>query len=158
MIFEHEIVADFVPDLPWHHYDGVKSLSDDDKKKLAALVLKRVGLFKPDFKGLYEILGRNERVELEKIKEVKCVDAAHAAGVKIDAPKAEELAFVTTGNPEVMITRRDGKLFRPANPESFVKIKGGEEIQMCAGIALSLVFPPQLVVVRDPAGAWAVAY
>ena len=158
MIFEREIVADFAPDLPWHHYDGVKSLSDDDKKKLAALVMKRVGVFKPDFKGFYEILGRNERVELSKIKAAKCVDAAHAAGVKIDAPKAEELAFVTTGNPEVMITRKDGKLFRPANPESFAKIKGGEEIQMCAGIALSLVFPPQLVVVRDPEGAWSVAY
>ena len=36
--FEHEIVADFVPDMPWHHYEGVTSLSDDDKKKLAALV------------------------------------------------------------------------------------------------------------------------
>lgn len=158
MTFEHEIVADFVADLPWHHYEPVTTLGDEDKKKLTALVQKRVGVFKPDFKGLYEILAANERVELDKIKDAKCVDAAHAAGVKIDAPKADELAFVTTGNPEVMITRKDGKLFRPSNPEAFGKIKGGEEIQMCAGIALSLVFPPQLVVVRDPAGAWKVVY
>jgi hypothetical protein len=29
---------------------------------------------------------------------------------------------------------------------------------MCAGIALSLAFPPQLVVVRDPTGTWKVVY
>jgi hypothetical protein len=157
IVLEHELVADFAPDLPWHHYEAVTSVGDEDRKKLTALVLKRVDAFQPDFKGMYDVLAGNERIELAKIKDAKCVDAAYKAGVRIDAPKADDLVFATTGGPEVMITRKNGKLFVPKNPETFAKIEG-EEMQMCAGIALSLVFPPQLVVVRDPAGAWRVVY
>ena len=157
LVLEHEIVVDFAADLPWHHYAPVTALADEDRAKLTALVLKRVDAFQPDFGRLYELLAANDRLDTAKIRDAKCVDAAYAAGVRIDAPKAEELAFVTTGKPEVVIRRTSGKLFLPKNPEAFGAIKS-EEAQMCAGIALSLVFPPQLVVVRDPSGAWTVVY
>lgn len=47
------------------------------------------------------MLAGNERSDLAKIKKAKCVDAAYAAGVRLDAPTADQLEFVTTGNPEV---------------------------------------------------------
>jgi hypothetical protein len=157
MVFTREFLADFAVDLPWHHYPAVTTLGDDDKQKLTALVMERGALFKPNFKGLYKVLEGNERLALAKIKKAKCVDAAYAAGVRLDAPAADQLEFVTTGNPEVVIRRKRGNLFMPANPSAFQKIKG-DEAQACAGIALSMAFPPRLVVVRAPDGAWQVAY
>ena len=86
------------------------------------------------------MLEGNERIDLAKIKKAKCVDAAYAAGVRLDAPTADQLEFVTTGNPEVVIRRKGGNLFMPADPSAFQKIKN-DEAQMCAGSALSTAFP-----------------
>lgn len=158
LILQHELVADFAPDLPWHHYPPHKLVGPGDAGRITSLVQKRVDAFAPDFAGVYDVLAANPRIEVAKIKEAKCVEAAYAAGVRIDAPKPEELAFMATNNPEVVVKRTNGgKLFLPKNPEAFAKI-AGEETQMCAGIALSLMFPPQLVVVKDPAGDWKVVY
>jgi len=82
------------------------------------------------------VLAGNERIDLAKIKKAKCVDVAYAAGVRLDAPTADQLEFVTTGNPEVVIRRKGGNLFMPADPSAFQKIKG-DETQMCAGIAIA---------------------
>jgi hypothetical protein len=157
MVFERAIDADFASDVPWHHYPAVRALDDDDKRKMTALVMARGAVFAPDFKGFYAMLASNERVDVAKLKDTKCVEAAYAAGVRLDAPKADQLDFVMTGNPEVVIRRLGDHLFKPADPAAFGKIED-EETQMCAGIALSIAFPPQLVVVRDPDGTWRVAY
>jgi hypothetical protein len=157
LVLEHEVHADFVPDAAWHHYPPVTSLADDDKKKLAAMVLARADVFQPDFAGVYRLLASDERLDLAKIKAAKCVDAAYAAGVRLDAPTADQLEFVTTGNPEVVIRRKGGKLFVPADPSVFGKIEG-EDTQMCAGIALSLAFPPKIAVVKNPDGTWVAVY
>jgi hypothetical protein len=45
----------------------------------------------------------------------------------------------------------------PADPSAFGKI-AGDDAQMCAGIALSLAFPPELAAVREPDGTWRVVY
>lgn len=120
--------------------------------------MERGVAFKPDFLGVYKALEGVKRLALDKIKEAKCVDAAYAAGLRLDAPAADELEFLTTGNPEVLVRRKGGKLlFLPSNPDALAQVEG-EEAQMCAGIALSMAFPPKLIVVRAPDGVWSVAY
>ena len=157
LVFEHEVDAEFVEDVPWHHYPAVTSLADEDKQKLTALVTARVGIFQPPFAGVYRLLEADERLDVPKLRATKCVDAAYAAGVRVDAPSAEQLEFVLTGQPEVVIRRNGGNLFMPADPSVFAKIEG-DEAQMCAGVALSLAFPPKLVAVREASGAWRVVY
>lgn len=158
LVFEHEVTADFVPDAAWHHYPPVTKLGDEDKRKIAAIVLARVAAFQPDFADLYRVLESDQRLDVPKVKAAKCLDAAYAAGLRLDAPKAGELDFVTTGKPEVVVRRQGGgKLFLPADPSVFGKIEG-DEVQVCAGIALSLAFPPKLAVVKDPDGTWKPVY
>lgn len=102
-------------------------------------------------------MGANPDIKLAELKKTKCLDAAYAAGVRVTAPAVDELEFITTGNPEVVVKRKSGPLFAPASPKAFEPIKG-EEVQMCAGMALSMAYPPRLVAVRNPAGAWEVVY
>jgi hypothetical protein len=78
------------------------------------------------------------------------LDKAYAAGVRIVAPA--QIEFATTGNPEVVVQGHDGPLFEP-DRLAFGRIKG-DEMKMCAGLALSLAFPPRLIVVRKPDGSW----
>ncbi len=155
--FERAFQADFAADQPWHHYPAVTSLDETDRQALAALVAERVGAFLPDFAGLYAILEANEEVEVAEVREAKCLDQAYAAGVRIASVPAEEMEFVTTGNPEVLIRARGESLFFPADVTAFERIED-EDMQMCAGFALSVVYPPRLVAVRSPSGAWLIAY
>ncbi len=157
LVLEHTVNADFATDVAWHHYPPVTALADADKQKLAALALVRADAFRPDFAGVYRVLAGDPRLDVGKIKQAKCVEAAYAAGVRLDAPKADELEYVTTNQPEVVVRRKGRHLYAPADASAFGKIEG-EEQQMCAGIALSLAFPPKLVAVRGPDGAWKVVY
>jgi hypothetical protein len=157
LVLEHTVEAESAPDLPWHHYPPVTTLDDADKQKLAALALARAEAFQPDFAGVYRVLEGDRRLDVEKIKQAKCIEAAYAAGVRLDAPKADQLEYVTTKQPEVVVRRKGRHLFAPVDASAFGKIEG-EEQQMCAGIALSLAFPPKLVAVRGPDGAWKVVY
>jgi len=86
------------------------------------------------------------------VRKAKCLDAAHAAGVRFPPPAADQLDFLTPGGPEVVIRRRDGTPLYVPDQAAFVKIKGDK--QMCAGMALMAVFPPRLVAVKTPEGAW----
>lgn len=157
LVFEHTLDASFAPDVAWHHYPPITTLAADDKQKLGALVMARTEVFRPDFAGVYRILEGDPRLDVAKIKEAKCVEAAYAAGVRLDAPKADELEYVTSNQPEVVVRRKGRHLFAPADASAFGKIQGDEQ-QMCAGIALSLAFPPKLVAVRAPDGTWKVVY
>jgi hypothetical protein len=157
IVLEHTVDASFAPDVAWHHYPPITTLADADKQKLAALAMARTNVFQPDFAGVYRILEGDRRLDVAKIREAKCVEAAYAAGVRLDAPKPDELEYVTSNQPEVVVRRKGRHLFAPADASAFAKIQG-EEQQMCAGIALSLAFPPKLVAVRDPDGTWKVVY
>lgn len=157
VVLQHEFIADFVTDLPWHHYPAVISLSDEDRKNLAHLVTKRVETFKPPFAGLYEILGKNPNMNLADLKKAKCIDKAYAAGIRINVPAQNQLDFTMSGNQEVVVSRKDSAPLYPFNEKSFTKIKG-DEMQMCAAMALSVAYPPRFVVVRSPAGGWEVVY
>jgi hypothetical protein len=155
--FEREFVADFAADLPWHHYPPITALSDADKHRLAELVTARAGPFKPNFTEIYQSLEGKEGIRVAEIKKAKCLDKAYAAGIRVAAPTFEQLDFVVTGGPEVLVQRKSGALYDLGGPKAFERIKG-DETQMCAGVALSIAYPPHLAFVRTPAGAWELVY
>jgi hypothetical protein len=134
IVFEKSFQADFAKDQKWHHYPAVTSVSDADRKALAALVTSRIESFKPDFAGVYAVLKANPNVQLDEIRKARCLEKAYEAGVRI---RAAEIEPVTTGGPAVVVNGRKAPLYTPADPGKFDKIKG-DETQMCAGIALQL--------------------
>jgi hypothetical protein len=89
-------------------------------------------------------------------KKGKCLDQAYAAGKRVAALPQNQLDFAITGNQEV-VTLKDGAPLFTFDEESFERIKDFD-VKMCATIVLPLAFPPRLVVVRSPSGAWEVAY
>ena len=157
VVFEREFAADFAADLPWHHYPPVTKLDDQDKQRLAAFVRERANAFKPDFAGVYRLLKGIAGISVPEIQKSKCLNKAYAAGVRISAPSADQIEVTLTGNPEVVVQRKGGDLYAQDDPKALERIKG-EEAQMCAGISLSVAYPPSLVVVRTPTGDWGAAY
>ena len=155
-VFEREFTADFALDLPWHHYPPVTSLTEEDKEKIAALLKIRAEWFQPDFAGLYKALDENESLKVDDVRKAQCLEAVYKAGVRVTAPPASELNFTTTGGPEVVVTKKTGTLFG-LDEKTFAPIKG-EETQMCAGIALSVIYPGKLMAARKPDGAWEIVY
>jgi hypothetical protein len=158
LTMEREFVADFAKPQPWHSYPPVTSITPDDEQKLGALVTERVAWFKPPFTKLYEALDVNERVEPDEIKKAKCIEAAYAAGFRLTPAPTGDLEYTTTGGPEVVVRSRSGQLYE-ADQKAFESIKGdgrlnADDMQMCAGIALSIVYPPRVVAVRKPDGTW----
>jgi hypothetical protein len=156
LVMEHEFEADFAIDQPWHHLPPVASLTDDDRRALAALVTERAEWFKPDFTQVYKALAGTPGVDLAEIRKRKCLEAAHKAGVHITAVPSGQIDYVTTGGPEVVVRGKRGELY-PPDQAAFGRIKG-DEMQMCAGMALARVYPKQLVAVRTPGGTWVVVY
>lgn len=159
VVMEKDFVADFAADLPWHHYPPVTALNDADKQELLKLVNDRAALFQPKFDDIYkflEIPRPGIEFDLARLRKEGCLNKAYAAGVRVAARSAADLDFVLSGNPEVVIKGKAGSLY-PFNEQDFAKIKG-EEAQMCAGMVLSVVYPPQLVAVKNAAGVWEVVY
>lgn len=157
VVFEREFTADFASDLPWHHYSSVATLNDEERKFIAALVAQRVEAFSPDFSKLYALLDGNAKVDAAALRSAKCIEAAYDAGVRITSAAADKIEIVTTGQPEVVVRASDRPLFYPVDPSAFEKIEG-DEAQMAVSMALFALYPPRLVVVRAPSGAWEVAY
>lgn len=157
VVFEREFDADFATDLPWHHYPPVTTLSDEDKKSLASLVKQREDVFKPDFAGAYQILAKIPEINIAELKKLKCLDKGYAAGLRITAGTPDQLDFVLTGNPEVVIRGKAGDLYHPVDPKVLSKVKG-DDLQMCVKMAVGSLFPPRLAFVRTSSGKWEVVY
>lgn len=152
LVMTKDFQADFAKKQPWHDYPAVTSLTDDDKQKIVALVAERAGWFKPDFAGVYGALDAIEGVEVAKLRQEKCLDRVYAAGVRIGAPSADAIDVTTTDSAAVVV-RGKGEHLYVIDPRQFEKVKD-EETQMCAGMALAMVYQPRLVVVRAPDGTW----
>jgi hypothetical protein len=152
VVFEKEFTADFALDLPWHHYPAVTSLTEEDKQKITALLKMRAEWFQPDFAALYKAIEENESLKVDDVRRAQCLENAYKAGVRVTAPQTGDLDFTTTGGPEVMVSRKGGTLFS-LDEKTFAGVKD-EDIQMCAGMVLSTVYPGRLGVVRKPDGAW----
>lgn len=157
IVMEREFTGDFATDQPWHHLPPVTSVTDDDRQALAARVQERVDWFKPDFTLIYKALAAEPHADLAELRKRKCLEAAHKAGVRISAVPASQLDIVVTGGPEVVVQAKGGGPLYPPDQAAFEKIKG-DEMQMCAGMALSMVYRPRLVAVRTPAGNWEIVY
>jgi len=157
IVFERDFNADFAVDRPWHHYPAVTVLSDADKQQLAAVVAARASGFKPGFVDTYKMLEGQEGIDLAAVKKSKCLDSAYAVGVRVTAPSADQFDYALTGNPEVVVGRKGGALFDDGKPGLYGKIKGDDN-QMCAGMIISVSYPPRLSFVRTPAGSWEVVY
>jgi hypothetical protein len=150
--FEREFTADFAQDLPWHHYPPVTSLSEEDKQKIAALLKQRAEWFKPDFAPLYKALEENESLKVDDVRKAGCLETVYKAGVRVAAPDAADLTFLTTDGPAVVVTKRSGALFG-LDEKTFAPIKD-EDTQMCAGMAMAMVYPAKVITVRKPDGNW----
>jgi hypothetical protein len=157
VVLQREFIVDFAADLPWHHYPPVTSLSEEDKKGLALMVEKRATEFKPGFAFIYELLGKRSDLDLKEMKKAKCLDKAYTAGVRIKAPARDQLDFATTGNPEIVVSRKGTAPLYQLDEGPFNRIKD-ENVKMCAEVAVAIAFPPRLVVVRSPDGRWEVVY
>jgi hypothetical protein len=155
-VFEREFSADFALDLPWHHYPPVTSLTEEDKQKIAGLLKTRAEWFQPDFSKFYKAIEDNESLKVDDVRRAKCLEEVYKLGVRVAAPPAGELEFTTANGPEVMVTRKDGSLFG-LNEKTFAPVKD-EETQMCAGMALSVVYPARVTVVRKPGNDWEIVY
>lgn len=156
VLFEREFTADFALDLPWHHYPPVTTLTEEDKQKIAALLKIRTEWFQPDFAGLYKALEENESLKVDDVRKAQCLEAVYKAGVRVTPPAAADLDFTTTGGPEVVVRKKTGPLFG-LDEKTFAPIKD-EEMQMCAGLALSMIYPGKLMAVRKPDGTWEIVY
>ena len=156
VVFEREFAGDFAIDLPWHHYPPVASLTEEDKQKIATLLKTRAEWFQPDFAALYKAIEENESLKVDDVRKAQCLETVYKAGVRVTAPQAGEMEFATTGGPEVVVTGKKGPLFG-LDEKTFAPIKD-EDTQMCAGMALSVIYPGKLVTVRKPDGAWEIVY
>jgi len=156
IVLEKEFTADFAADLAWHHYPAVTTVSDADKQKIAAMLKERAEVFTPNFDGVYRLLKNRPGIDEAGLRKGKVLEAAYTAGVRIAVPVPGDLEYFVTGNPEVIVRHRSGKLF-PLDEQPFDRIKD-EEMQMGAGMALYMAYPPQLALVRTPAGVWEVVY
>jgi hypothetical protein len=155
-VFEREFAADFALDLPWHHYPAVTSLTEEDKQKIAALLKTRAEWFQPDFAAVYKAIDENESLKVDDVRKARCLEAVYKLGVRVTAPPAGELEFTTTNGPEVVVTRKNGSLWG-LDEKTFAPVKD-EEVQMCAGMALSAIYPGRIVAVRKPEGTWEIVY
>jgi hypothetical protein len=154
---EREFTADFAADVPWHHYPPATSLTNEDKDRVRLLIADRVNFFKPNFSSIYRFLEGNKEFKVKEARRVKCLDKAYAVGIRVSAPARDQLDFVMTGNPEVVVQRRGGDLFTIENTDRIGRV-GDDDMQMCAGLILAVTYPSRLVVVRNPSGVWEVAY
>lgn len=159
IVMEKDFSADFASDLPWHHLPAITSLSEDDKQQLLKLVNDRAELFKPKFEGLYKILERPHpgiELDLAQIRSSGCLDKAYQAGVRVAVRTLDDMELKLSGHQEVVVKGKSDALY-PFKEADFAKIKGDEN-QMCAGMALSIAYPPQMIVVKNAAGAWEVIF
>jgi hypothetical protein len=157
VILQREFTADFATDLAWHHYPQIASLSSEDKQRIAALINERVKAFKPDFAGVYRLLQGKEEIKVEEVRKARCVEKAYTVGLRIGVPARDQFDFITTGNAEVVVQRKGGDLYLLENQKLLNRV-GDDDMQMCAGIALYIAYPPRLAVVRTPSGAWEAVY
>lgn len=157
LVMERSFDAPFAADLPWHHYPPVTALGADDKAALLALLQARAQAFKPKFEPLYALLGGVEGLDAAQVRKQGCLDKAYAAGIRIGAPAPEQVEFLTTGQPEVVLQSRSESLYQLDLDLLRRKIRDGKT-QECLGAVLTALYGPRAAAVHDPAGGWKIVY
>jgi len=157
LVMERDFTADFAADLPWHHYPAVTALGADDKSALLALLQARAQAFQPKFDRIYAALDGVEGVNVAEMRKLGCLDKAYAEGMRVGAPAMDQVGFVLTGQPEVLLQGKGDSLFVVDMAVLRKKITD-PHAQECAGLLLGTVYGPRLAAVRDPAGGWKIVY
>jgi uncharacterized protein (DUF305 family) len=157
LVMERTFDTPFAEDLAWHHAPAETALSAADRRDLRALVDARIAAYAPDFSQLYGLMEApgGVTIDVAEVKRLKCIDAVHAAGLRIVAPPPERFDVALTGSAAVVLSATDGPLYRPADMAALEKVTD-PDLQMCAGAALMRAFPPRLVVVRKAKGGWSI--
>jgi hypothetical protein len=153
VVLERGFDADFAPERPWHKYEAVTALSDEDKKALAALVQKRLDAYKPGSVEAYNLIDADPRVDGAELRKLKCVDKTYGAGLRVKGPAAGQMDFVLTGKQEVVLRIKDRPLYNPVDESLFQRIKD-ESIMRCMIPVIEVLFPERIVAVKNPNGAW----
>jgi hypothetical protein len=157
LVLERAFDAPFAADLPWHHYPAVSALSAEDKAALLALLQARAQAFAPKFEPLYAILGGVDGLDMAQLRKLRCLDKGYAAGLRVGAPAPEQVDFIASGQPEVMLQARGQSLYALDFDLLRKKIKD-EKTQECLGTVLMTLYGPQAAAVHDPAGGWKLVY
>jgi hypothetical protein len=154
-ILERDFDADFAEARPWHAYPAITALDDNDRKALAAMVQSRLDAYRPPFAAAYKLLAVEPRVDGAGLRKARCVEKAHAAGMKVKAVAPENLDFVLTGNAEILLRAKSvsGSLYEMADENFFKGIKE-QSLMRCLIPVLEGLFPQRMLVVKNPAGAW----
>ncbi len=86
----------------------------------------------------------------------RCLERGHAAGVRLAAPALDQVRLITTGSPVVVARGVGPSLFRPANvPGTEARLADlPQDVGFCFAMATSVLFPPQLLLVKGPQGQW----
>jgi len=81
---------------------------------------------------------------------------AYAAGIRVSPVDETKVSF-DPGGPEVIVRGASGARFDFGDKSAFEKIKG-DDLQMCAGVVLSLAYPPRMAFARAASGSWEFVY
>ena len=157
LVMERSFTADFAADLPWHHYAPVTALSNEDKGRLLALLKARADAFKPKFDPVYALLGAVDGIDVAQMRKAHCPDKAYSAGMRVGPPAADQVEFVLTGHPEVLMQAKGESLYA-VDMELLQKRIKDEKTQFCAGAVLSAVYGPRAAAVHEPGGDWKIVY
>jgi len=152
-VLEREFQADFVHDLPWHHYPPVQALGEADKQQIRTLVAQRLQALQPDFKVFYAWLDKHN-FKVADIRKGKVLEKIHASGLRVKMVDAARLEFIVGGGPGVMVKAAGTEpVYRPENPQALSKVttKGAKDF---ATSVLPQLFPARLIVARTPSGVW----
>ena len=155
VVVESPFQGDFAVDQAWHHYPAISAVSDDDKQQVLAQLKARTTAFKPKFEGIYKILEKNPQLIVSDIRKLKCLDKAYATGARISLENEADIEFTTSGGPAVVVSGKKGQLYR-GDAKKFSKLKG--DAGFCAAVALTVAYPPRMVLVKTPAGKWEQIY
>lgn len=149
--------ADFAPERPWHQYPAVMALSEEDRAALAALVQKRLDAYQPNFAQAYALLQSDPRVDIAEMRELRCVEKAYQAGMRVKGPAAGQLVVTLSGKAEVLLQAKGAPLFQPADPNFFPKVKD-QSLMRCMIPVLEVLFPERLLAAKNPNGTWEEAH
>lgn len=155
--FERDLTVDTAADLPWHLYEPVKVLTDQDKKQLTAALANYLNLFQPNFDAAYAVLD-DRGLRADEARKIRCLEEAYSAKLIPNSSVPTQLEFVFTGNPEVVVRRKGGgNLFLEIDLKAYARIKD-EGAQDCARLAIITLYPNRMAFVHDPAGGWRLVY
>ena len=124
--------------------------------RLALLVALFPASARADWPALGEVYSKARQHAIavtEAVGNIKVAQAS-AVGARVSSLMNPYLQFIADRGKATVDVQFQGQLFFPVDLAPFEKIEPDD--QMCVGAALSVLFPPRLVVVKTDEGGWEV--